>query len=685
MSASEDLRNVCSSRGLLRLMRIYRLANLLRWLTNPLADSDLVEEVAAECAVRAWLGRQAHPWFGVAIPAGLVPLELDEQLHQWLRRNQDKRLMEYDGDRPGLGEPGSAFIEYFDQSLAMWSQANGFVPLVIQNDGHYVLEAIALPFAIRRRVRRDDPVVATADGFQGNVDGLRGAWDKAWQAAVEQKWVTEGDLLQARMLGLTPAMASLSHGDSATMPFLVAIFQHVRRLRVPPLDWVASGGMDVISGQVSDRGYLLEEWNAKERLIESLGIAKERQLLPSSNLSQKEGAGNNLSQWFRSIFGDYESHPNLEETNRELQQIDDLMSNGRPDLQVLASQLDGIRASIKKLSGLKWEACRSYAIKLRADLYCHQGSPDRCLELLPDLAATSSKQGCEALIRIAVASTDLCRHETCERLCSSALDASSSLPDVERHEVNLRGYGTRGQGRMYKALEISDQGLAESGRKDLEEALRLARELDEGESPGNWAQPRNLSYLLVWHALHHPDQAGDLYAEALKLALETNHGDGYVQRAAHLARYRALLSGGNTKLSWWPNEDPPIPDTADGWLAATALKYRGAYRAAMGDIGGAKSDFEHASEILKPVGGWLLAFIRSTVLIESAHSLRQLGSEYVEPLTQEACAILRQIHDLGEFNPQSPAAPARWIDFAKAVANPQCIILESDPRMIFAY
>lgn len=682
MTPSEDLREVCRSRGILRLIRVDRLSGLLRWLVQPLADCDLVAEVAAECAIRAWLARRADPWNGVKIPAQFLPLEMDQQLRNWLHRNQDKRLMEYDDDRPLPGECGFAFMTHFGQSLAMWRQANGFVPLVIRNDGHDVPEAIALPFVIQRRGYRADPFVATADGIQAEVAGLRSAWDRAWRAAVQYEWVSEGDLLQARMIGLSPAMAGLPHGNSATLPFLIAIFQHARGLRVPPLEWAASGEVDVEFCKPPEIGALTLEWEAKKRLIERIGIPLNRRIYPAS-------ADVGFERLLASSFGDYEIQPNLEETKRELQQIDDLMRNGRPDLHVLASQLDRLMGSVGDLPGLQWDVCRSRMIKLRADIYCHQGLPDRCIQLLPEREHTlaKSREGCDALIRIAVACTDLCRHDECERLTTLAVDGASFLPRLDAHIVRLHALGTRGQGRMYQALETSDEKWAKSGLEDLEESLRMARELDQGEPPGNWAQPRNQTYLLLCYALHQPERAGGLYFDALKLARESRHGEGYVNRAAYLARYRSLLAGWGPNLPWWPAEDPPIPDPAfaGGWPAATALKYRGACRAALGDMEGAKADFEHASDILKPVGGWLLAFIRATILIESAYSLRQLGPEHVEPLVREASTILRQIHELGEFNPDSPAAPARWVDFAEALANPHCLPPELDPRMVFAY
>jgi hypothetical protein len=81
MTPSEDLREVCRSRGILRLMRVSRLNELFRWLVKPLADCDLVAEVAAECAIRAWLVRRADPWNGVKIPEQVLPLEMAKQIH----------------------------------------------------------------------------------------------------------------------------------------------------------------------------------------------------------------------------------------------------------------------------------------------------------------------------------------------------------------------------------------------------------------------------------------------------------------------------------------------------------------------------------------------------------------------------------------------------------------------------
>lgn len=686
MTLYEDLREVCRSRGHLRLMRLDRLANLLRWLIKPLADDDLAEEVAAECVVRAWLGRQADPWQGVEIPVQALPHGMDLEIRGWLHRNQDKRLMEYDGERPKPGESGAALMTYLDQSLSMWTEANGFIPLIIRNDGHGTPEAVALPFMIRRRGQRNDPVVATADGYQAEVAGLRGSWDKAWETAVHNQWVTDADLLQARMIGLTPATADLPCGDSATMPFLAAIFQHVRKLRVPSLEWAASGEADVLSGKPMNLGHLSEEWEAKQRLVESIGIVGKRQLLPGSGNYPPENCGGDLSRFLDSIFIDFHSSPNLEDTLRELQQIDDSMRNGRPELPVLASQLDRVREQIADTSGLQWDACRSRATKLRADLYCHQGTPDRCIQLLPETAGTTTKEGCDALIRIAVAMTDLCKHDESDHVITSALDAAEKLSALDGHVVRLHALGSRGQGRMYKALETSDMSLAESGRKDLEEALHLAKELDVGATHDKLAQPRNLTYLLLWHALFDPVQASELYLKTAGAARESRHGDGYVQRAAHLARYRALLSGDANPLPWWPAGDPPIPDPAfaDGWLAATALKYRGAFRAHAGDIEGAQRDFDRASEILKPTAGWLLSFIRATILLQAGESLIASKPQAAEGFLLEAASLFETVHGFDLIDPQSPVAPERWLLRTKHLldhgSSPHC-----NPQLRYQY
>lgn len=239
---------------------------------------------------------------------------------------------------------------------------------------------------------------------------------------------------------------------------------------------------------------------------------------------------------------------------------------------------------------------------------------------------------------------------------------------------------------MYEALETSDQVKADSARADLKEALHLAKELDIGAPLDKRSEPRNLTYLLLWHALNRPEQAGDLYIESLRLAHESRHGDGYVQRAAHLARYRALLSGGDPKLSWWPTEEPPIPDTAfaDGWPAATALKYSGACRAAFGDFEGAKSDFDEASEILRRANGWLLAFIRGTILLQAGESLMASNPDAAAEFMRESAALFETIHGFGLINRESAVAPDRWLLRARHVldrgSSPQ-----TNPQLFYQY
>ena len=146
------------------------------------------------------------------------------------------------------------------------------------------------------------------------------------------------------------------------------------------------------------------------------------------------------------------------------------------------------------------------------------------------------------------------------------------------------------------------------------------------------------------------------------------------------------MLGLESKLPWWPAEDPPVPDTAiaDGWLAATALKYRGASLAAAGDYDRARSDFMQAAEILGNANGWLLQFIRGTILLQAGESLLSADSNEAMNYLTESAGIFEACHSLHQINPDSPVAPDKWLQRTRC-------LLEGDvnplinPQMLYPY
>jgi hypothetical protein len=661
------LREIYRSRTRLRLLRQEQIGALLRYVCSPpqFSDHGLVAIVAAECLVRAWLGRRPLTWPVGMIPDVVMPQWLDELLRNWLKGNQSIRQMMHGIPIPDRQEPGSALLTHLDLCLSTWREANGFLPLVLREAGtDFGQEAIAVPFVLSARHRRDDPFVVTTDGSRQEVPGLRQAWDEAWQIAFRAGWVSDGDLLQVRLLGLTPAVADLPEGTSATLPFLLAIYFHQQGMSLGAFDWAASGSFDD-STEMSVLGSGRDaEWRAKLSLIKEFGIPEDRCLLPDGSWKQEIVMPESRIREFTSRFKQSGVQPSVNEVAMELSGIASAMQHGRPDYQVLAAKLDRLLRITREATGLRWDGPRGAAIKLRADLFCHDGMPDLTLELLRDLPPSGCKEGGEARVSIAVALTDLCYYDQCEDLATEALETNNALIHLDGgHELRMKALGTRGQGRMIHALESNERILIESAYEDLKAAAAIAVDLDKETGPGNRSEARNQTYLLLWHAFFEPRNAGPTYQRALELANASAHGPGFVHRTAHLARYRALIMGIDFQFPWWPSDDPPIPatDIAGGYPAATALKYRGAWLASSGSYDLAARDFADASEILGKSNSWLLAFIHGTILLQAGESLLEADANLSKRNLYEAAEIFKEVAALSLINPNSPAAPKQWL------------------------
>ena len=661
------LREVFRSRTRLRLLRQGQVDALLEFICSPprFTDHDLVAIVAAECVVRAWLGRRPSPWPVGMVPNAVVPQQLDDALRNWLNRNESTRQMNHGIPTLDCQEPGSTLVIHLDQCLEVWREADGFLPLVLRDACTDIeQEAIAVPFVLSARHRRDDPFVVTTDGSHQDVPGLRHAWDEAWNIAFRAGWVSDGDLLQARLLNLTPAVARLPEGTSATLPFLAAMFFHQHGMSLGAFEWAASGSFDESTQMPATGSRRDAEWNAKVALIKEFGIPEDRCLLPDGSWKHATVTPESRINEFARRFQQVCIRPGVKKVAMDLAGIASAMQHGRPDYQVLAAKLDRLLRVTREATGFRWDGLRGTAVKLRADLFCHDGMPDRTIELLRDLPPSGSKEGGEARVRIAVARTDLCYFDECEGLATEALETGNALVHVNGgHELRMKALGTRGQGRMIHALESNERKLMESAYVDLEAAVEIAGELDKDTGPWDRSEARNQTYLFTWHALFQPHNAGPTYERALQLANASAHGPGFIHRAAYLARYRALIVGIDAHLPWWPSEDPPIPDPnlAAGYPAATALKYRGAWLAAEGSYDLAIRDFAEASGILGKANGWLLSLIHGSILLQAGESLREADFNRSIRYLNDAAVLFEKVSELGLINPDSPVAPDQWL------------------------
>jgi len=653
---------------------------------DEIQDPELLASVAAEVVTRAWLTKRSEPWPVGMLPEQVLPVHLEIAIRDWLSLNQQSRCMDHGIELPDASSAGYQTVSHLNHGLQSWRAADGFIPLVLRNHGSiHPQEAVAVPFVLALRTRRDDPFVVTVDSSGQEVVGLRQSWDTAWAVAKKAGWVNDGDLLQIRLLSLSPLVAGFLEGASATLPFLIAIRFRQKGIKPPSLGWAASGAPgQPLTG--CGGGHPMVEWRAKGNLIAAVGVPLECCLLPEpGSLSEPDLLAERVAA-FADQFLSSSVRLSQEDVERELESLDESMRFGRQDYEAAAARLDHLAGLSEQSTSLRWVATRGKVMKLRADVYCHQGMPERAIHLLEKFGEPNTSEECEAVIRVAVARTDQCEYSSAESLATEALHAADRLSPVSAAEIRMKALGSRGQAKAYHALETGDARMADEARVDLEMAIEQAVKLDEGASNGRSNVARNLTYQLLWHALFRPSEAGLIYEQALELATSAPHGPGFVHRVAHLARYRSILLGFGPELPWWPENTPDIPDPdfADGWLAATALKYRGTYRAKLGDFEGAKRDFDEASAILKPAGGWLLAFIRGTILLQAGESLSAENHSASVEFLRESVEIFEAVKGLNQIHPESAVAPDRWLLRARHLLDGSSAP-QTNPQLLYQY
>ena len=688
------------SRALLRTLARGELGALHDWFGRSGRPSDqaMLARIEAEITLRLWLARQvANPvLWGAAFPYCL-DAGARRQVNAWLAASAEDRVTSdpwHGGEPTPANDPG--FRSWLRDSLAMWREAAGFIPLLQRSAGS-APEAIALPFAIHPRPHAGAPPVVPARAPAQAIDGLLDSWQQAWEHARQIGIVTDADHLQMRLCGIDAHQAGLLHGPSATWPILIALVLHQAGWKADAWTWAASGCCANVPGRgeareinpIDARG-----WRAKASLIESIGVPPTATLLPGRDhplealICSRHTTRQMIEDAVAAMIPGLDNRQTINQVIAELEEIAAAMRYRAVDLFVVETRLNNLLHQCTRQSSPAWTDARAQAIELKATLLCHTGRPGACISLIGDLPPPEHPRGPDLRVRIAVAVSDNAYHQRSLDLCNETLDACRHFGDgAHAIETRMKAHGTSGQTLLMLALEQGDPAHATKALAHLEKAAELATLLDEDLSRARHNTPRNLAYIFLWHALMDARHAGDAYAKALASAQETGQDPGFIQRIAWLARYRLLLAGDGSAPPWWPAPDPPIPAAScgHGYPAATALKYRGALRAAEGRDAEANADFTHAASLIADRDGWLFAFIRCTILIESAHSLHRLGPPHVAPLVREASTILEQIDHLREFNPDSPAAPARWIERAKTLADPKRTPPHPDPRLAFPY
>jgi hypothetical protein len=96
----------------------------------------------------------------------------------------------------------------------------------------------------------------------------------------------------------------------------------------------------------------------------------------------------------------------------------------------------------------------------------------------------------------------------------------------------------------------------------------------------------------------------------------------YLHRVRFLGAFRSLRAGRApppVEFDSWPLSDPAVSHSS--WLRATALKYRGALFAAVGEPDQALKDFGRSWALLDREGQPLIRFIGATAALEAGERL----------------------------------------------------------------
>lgn len=199
-------------------------------------------------------------------------------------------------------------------------------------------------------------------------------------------------------------------------------------------------------------------------------------------------------------------------------------------------------------------------------------------------------------------------------LCAAVAEGRKLFHQLERFPETLPGLEARvkvagsygGDALLHLALRTDNTTLAQKSRACLELNLEYARQLADlaGASTDTEMRPKfslgmSISRMAVWYALFEPENVLQRVDQALDALPEADGNVGYLRRTLFLGAYRLLLQkkrlpAVETILS---REMPP--ESVPHYIRATALKYRGALLADMGEPDLAAEDFRAGLELLQ--------------------------------------------------------------------------------------
>lgn len=521
--------------------------------------------------------------------------------------------------------PGDAFAAPDDESwkqlrerVADFLQADGLVALVTGEEGRQE-EAIALPF----KLRPDDPAPGCIHDLAGRTA------HRLTPGAGELPPALAG--LGVQLTCHLGEFAGRLEGRSYGLAVAVANAQRQGRLpAVRPLSLLATG---TVAG---DSVRLVGGWQAKQRLARRLGVSLfVAPALPAADGVLAVPPGCTVDEALRQV------HDALlplsvggltpRQTLDGLKALDFDVHMGRVGMDSARARLDQYESLLEKAPrDESYREGRARADVLAAAIANHSGAPDKARAQLEALAGDPSVPAdiyCDLLARQVVSLTDLGLLGEAQALARHLLDKIEANPwrlaIGERNRVRMIAHGAYG-GQVLLHQALLGAATPDESLDHLKQALQLARQLDDaGEICRDDVQ------VALWHALFDPTNAQTVIDATEKRLLAATERDrsvslNYLRQHRFLAGYRALITGQRITPGF---ERWRLPDKAPAWLHATALKYRGALRAAAGDAKPAQGDFAAACASLENEVAPLLGFIGATVALQAGESLGVLDSE----------------------------------------------------------
>jgi len=522
-------------------------------------------------------------------------------------------------------------------------EADGIIPVIDR-----AKNAFPIPFRVQR-----DPHVANSvcDSQQKPI--------AAWADAAEHLWKELGG--RHRVTISLPLANTLElEGGSFALPIALAI---ALRRSAQPLQTLTVMATGAVQNGVLSR---VEGVEAKAALARKIGAC----LFIHPALEQPAA----LEMATLSIAADTPLKEVLENTRHRLEELgldtlspktaSELLSkikaavaHGECPLDEAVSTVERCVQTLQQTNNPFLQTKIIEAKVLLASIHNHGGRSDEAMAILKTLDG-ESETGCKVLSNLVVSLSDEGRFDEAVALGRQNLEFAKTLPERSRSDLVLRieaAGSLGGDALLGAALRRNDPEMIAESRTHLTNVLHWSRQLadlpaDKADGDqSNWTA-RSAARLALWTALFRPHESEQAFAENLQFIPQDDLSMHFLRRMRLLGKYRQLLLD--------PAQPPAIGDCelpAPGkphlaWLLSTALKYRGAIRAAQGMQQEAVDDFAYAIRLLQR-GTGILGLIRWSAAAQAVCSLSEARAEAFWPLVREERTVA--VHYLKQFHPSS--------------------------------